>query len=101
MTQSLRTVFLVSLAVFSMTAAAQNPSAGEGPGTTVIGDQESPMGLYIMPWRNSSSDPGLDKPARLLDEAMLPMDRDVFRRQTEYFQTLQAHRAKQAAGPKS
>ncbi len=83
------------LAVVSAVAQAQTP-AGEGAGTTVIGDQESPIGLYIMPWRNSSADPGLDKPARLLDEAMLPMDRDVFRRQTEYFQTLQTHLAKQS-----
>ena len=97
----MRTTFLLAAAaIFSATASAQTPPAGEGAGTTVIGDQESPMGLYIMPWRNSSSDPGLDKPARLLEEAMLPMDRDVFRRQTEYYQTLQAHRAKQAAGAK-
>jgi len=91
----MRTLLSLVISLLASTALAQAP-ASEGAGTTVIGDQESPIGLYIMPWRNSSADPGLDKPARLLEEAMLPMDRDVFRRQTEYFQTLQAHRAKQA-----
>lgn len=91
----MRLIPMFLLMALSSFAQAQTP-AGEGGGTTVIGDQESPIGLYIMPWRNSSADPGLDKPARLLEEAMLPMDRDVFRRQTEYFQTLQTHLAKQS-----
>ena len=57
-------------------------------GTTVIGDQESPIGLYIMPWRQSQSQAGLDRPARLLDEALLPLDPEVFKRQVEYHRAL-------------
>ena len=60
-------------------------------GTTVIGEQEAPIGLYIMPWRQSQSQAGLDRPARLLDEALLPLDLDVFRRQVEYHRALSAH----------
>jgi len=60
-------------------------------GTTVIGEQESPIGLYIMPWRQSQSQAGLDRPARLLDEALLPLDPDVFKRQVEYHRTLTEH----------
>jgi hypothetical protein len=60
-------------------------------GTTVIGEQESPIGLYIMPWRQSASQAGLDRPARLLDEALLPLDLDVFKRQVEYNRALSAH----------
>ena len=60
-------------------------------GTTVIGEQESPIGLYIMPWRQSQSQAGLDRPARLLDEALLPLDLDVFKRQVEYNRALSAH----------
>ena len=70
-----------------------------GSGTTIVGEDESPMGLFIMPWKNSSADAGLDKPARLLDEAMLPLDKDVFRRQVEYYQTLSEHRNNQGAAP--
>lgn len=60
-------------------------------GTTVIGEQEAPIGLYIMPWRQSQSQAGLDRPARLLDEALLPLDLDVFKRQVEYHRALSAH----------
>lgn len=87
-------------------AWAQSPEAAPAPvtqdggsGTTIVGEDESPMGLFIMPWKNSSADTGLDKPARLLDEAMLPLDKDVFRRQTEYYQTLSEHRNNQGAAP--
>jgi hypothetical protein len=60
-------------------------------GTTVIGEQESPLGLYIMPWRQSQAQAGLDRPARLLDEALLPLDPDVFKRQVEYHRALSEH----------
>ena len=60
-------------------------------GTTVIGEQEAPIGLYIMPWRQSLAQAGLERPARLLDEALLPLDPDVFKRQVEYHRALSAH----------
>jgi hypothetical protein len=60
-------------------------------GTTVIGEQEAPIGLYIMPWRQSQAQAGLDRPARLLDEALLPLDLDVFKRQVEYNRALTVH----------
>ncbi len=60
-------------------------------GTTVIGEQESPIGLYIMPWRQSAAQAGLDRPARLLDEALLPLDPEVFKRQVEYHRALSEH----------
>jgi hypothetical protein len=60
-------------------------------GTTVIGEQEAPIGLHIMPWRQSAATAGLDRPARLLDEALLPLDLDVFKRQVDYHRTLSAH----------
>jgi hypothetical protein len=60
-------------------------------GTTIMGDDDSPIGLYIMPWRNMAADGGLDRPARLLEEALLPLDPDVFRRQVEYHRALSRH----------
>ena len=58
-------------------------------GTAVIGNQELPKVLYIVPWKKSElpdlSDPPLES---LIDEALKPIDRNVFRRQVEYYQTL-------------
>ena len=60
-------------------------------GTTVIGEQEAPIGLYIMPWRQSQAEGGLDRPARLLDEELRPLDPEVFKRQVEYHRALSEH----------
>ena len=78
-----------------MDAPQEAPKPGQvqkaRQGTTVIGEQESPIGLYIMPWRQSQAQAGLDRPARLLDEALLPLDLDVFKRQVEYNRALTVH----------
>ena len=67
------------------------PQSLPGAGTTVVGEREAPIGLYIMPWRQSQAEAGLDKPARLLDEQLLPLDPEVFRRQVEYHRALSEH----------
>lgn len=73
--------------------AASAPPPKAGSGTTIVGERESPIGLYITPWRNSAPEAELDRPARLLDEAMLPVDPDVFSRYVEYYNALAEHRA--------
>lgn len=65
-------------------------------GTTVVGDRESPIGLYITPWRNALPEAELDRPARFLQEELIPIDADVFRRQLEYYNTITDHLAKSA-----
>lgn len=54
--------------------------------TTVTGNRELPKVMYIVPWKKS--DLG-DLPAQpfntLLDEALTPVDRDVFRREVTYY----------------
>lgn len=64
-------------------------------GTTIVGDQESPIGLYITPWKDDYAERGLDRPARLVDEAMEPIDPATFRRQIEYYETITAFRKRQ------
>ena len=76
---------------------------GETFGTTIFGDQESPIGLYITPWKESYAERGLDRPARLFDEAIEPIDRATFQRQLAYWRELtryrQAHNAPTSAQP--
>jgi hypothetical protein len=64
--------------------AAKAPSEG----TNIIGERESPIGLFITPWRNATPEREADRPARLLQEQMLPIDRTVFERQLEYYEAL-------------
>lgn len=57
--------------------------------TVVTGNRELPKVLYIVPWKKA--DLG-DLPAQpfntLLDEVLTPVDRDVFRREVTYFETV-------------
>ena len=70
--------------------AAPTPRETKAPGvgTTIVGERESPIGLYITPWRNATAEADIDRPARLLQEKMLPIDEDVFLRQVEYYNAL-------------
>jgi hypothetical protein len=60
-------------------------------GTTQIsGNRELPKVMYVVPWRRA--DPGDfagRPPNSLLDEALTPVDRDVFRRQNRYYGVVQ------------
>ncbi|MCR9090767.1 MAG: hypothetical protein NXI11_05350, partial [Proteobacteria bacterium] len=68
---------------------------GSAGGTSVIGDTESPIGLYIIPWRSTSPTPQLDRPARFVDATEEPVDEIQFRRFVEYHEALTRHRAAQ------
>ncbi|HEY0941615.1 MAG TPA: hypothetical protein VGE08_16050 [Steroidobacter sp.] len=70
--------------------------------TVVTGNRELPKVLYIVPWKKS--DLG-DLPAQpfntLLDEALTPVDRDVFRREVTYYGAIAAQGGGGADGPPS
>lgn len=74
--------------MFSHTAIAERLIM---QGTAVIGNQELPKVLYIVPWKKSEL-PDLSEPPleSLIDEALKPIDRNVFRRQVDYYQALNA-----------
>lgn len=67
--------------------------------TTVTGNRELPKVMYVVPWKKS--DLG-DLPAQpfntLLDEALTPVDRDVFRREVTYYGAIKTG-AEAAASP--
>jgi hypothetical protein len=57
--------------------------------TQISGNRELPKVMYVVPWRRP--DPGEftgRPPNSLLDEALTPVDRDVFRRQNSYYSAL-------------
>ena len=56
---------------------------------SIRGNQELPRVLYIVPWKDPSMGNLVGKPVNsLIDEVLAPVDRDVFRRQTNYFDQL-------------
>ncbi len=53
--------------------------------TQIIGNRELPKVLYIVPWKKPAAGDLTGPPAEsVLNEALAPIDRDVFRRQVHY-----------------
>ncbi len=67
--------------------------------TQITGNRELPRVLYIVPWKRSDLGDLTGKPVNsLLDEVLAPVDRDVFRRETRYFDAVAAAPPAGAAG---
>lgn len=63
-------------------------------GTKIIGNRELPKVLYIVPWKKPLPGELAGRPVQsVLDEALAPVDRDVFRRQVQYDAQLTAREA--------
>ena len=57
----------------------------EMSGMSIVGNDEAPKSLYIVPW-DSSEIGGETNLDTMLTEADVPVDREVFRRQIEFYQ---------------
>jgi hypothetical protein len=70
------------------TIAATTPAADrvELDVTAITGSRELPKVMYIVPWKESDLGDIAGRPVNsLLDEALSPLDREVFLRQVNYF----------------
>ena len=64
----------------------EKPSeAKELSGMSIVGNEEAPKALYIVPWKSSEigGETSLDM---MLNEGDMPVDLDVFRRQIDFYQ---------------
>ena len=88
-------VIVGSVMVFG--AAAQDRA--EIDRAQIIGNRELPKVLYIVPWKKPLPGALSSRPLEsVLDEALAPVDRDVFRRQVRYDALIQSRTA-EATGP--
>ena len=90
------------------TSAPTGPEAGARKGknaadrvdldtTTVTGNRELPKVMYVVPWKRSDIGDLIGRPANsLLDEVLAPVDRNVFRREIQYYQALKPDAARAA-----
>lgn len=97
------------LALCSTTALAAKPSASQASakatakhaahdkGSTIVGSQESPIGLYITPWKNDYATPKMAAPHNRLEVYPEPIDPDTFHRQVQYYHAISSFRAAQLA----
>lgn len=83
--------FLTGMLALLATVAALSSRAETG--TTIIGTQESPTVLNVVPWQNIELLPsewdGKPSPTHsVLDDSLQPIDREVLRREIDYFNLL-------------
>ncbi len=82
---------LTFVAALPLSLAAQQPPAEVTlEGATIVGDRELPIGLYISPWRSANPEAEFARPARQLDVRPELLDPEVFARQIEYHDALDA-----------
>ncbi len=70
-------------------------AAGKGEkvlsGMSIVGNDEAPKSLVIVPWKSSELGDTLDV-MRALDDGRQPVDRDVFMRELTYYEIRAGHR---------
>jgi len=65
--------------------AVPSPDQADLDRSQIIGNRELPKVTYIVPWKKPGAGDLTGRPlVSVLDEALSPLDREVFRRQTRY-----------------
>jgi len=66
--------------------AATPPKAGdkELSGMSIVGNDDAPKALVIVPWKSSAMGSALDI-SRALDDGRQPVDKEVFVRELDYY----------------
>jgi hypothetical protein len=91
---------LIALAAATFVGAAFAEDKVEVDSTKIIGNRELPKVLYIVPWKKPMAGDLAGKPLKsVVDEAMAPVDRDVFRRQVKYDALVQQPQAAATPAP--
>jgi len=77
-------LFTAVMAVAQDAETKKEQDAKEMSGMSIVGNDEAPKSLYIVPWK--SSEIGVETSLNtLLNEGDVPVDRDVFKRQLDFY----------------
>jgi len=92
--------WIICMALLSLLAApALAADRADLEGTQILGNRELPKVLYIVPWKQPLPTELVGRPASsVLDEALSPVDREVFERQVHYHSLMQPSPAQPATG---
>jgi hypothetical protein len=66
------------------TVAAATPETKSMSGMSILGNQEAPKSLVIVPWKSSEIGNGIGV-SRALDTRIRAVDKDVFMRELKYY----------------
>ncbi|MGQ0621213.1 MAG: hypothetical protein ACT4QA_15040 [Panacagrimonas sp.] len=86
-----RAVLLVLVGLYAVPITVPATEA-DPAGTTILGDQDAAVGLYLTPWKDEEP-AELDRAPGLHDEAPAALDAASFARTHTYYSTVRAWRA--------
>lgn len=82
-----KTVFTLSLLLFlSSVFAAEKEEPKELSGISIVGNEEAPKSLYIVPWKASDVGDQSEFASTLLGDGLAPVDKEVFMRELRFFE---------------
>lgn len=83
-------ITLVFLMALSIRVAAEKdsskPQVKEISGMSIMGNDEAPKSLFILPWKTSEIGFESDLKNSLLDGSLRPLDKEVLNRELDYFE---------------
>jgi len=92
MTRSIR-ILIPLLLLLPAAAVAETEQERRLAGMAVIGNQELPKSLYIVPWKSAELGEAAPSPSSgMFSEGLTPLDPEVFRREVKYYDAMQATR---------
>lgn len=77
-------IFALLLLVPLVLAAEEEPK--ELSGISIVGNEEAPKSLYIVPWKASDVGDQAEFSSTLLGDGLTPVDREVFMRELRFFE---------------
>ena len=81
-------LYCIPFLLVASAAIAKEPSGDDTKrlgGMSIVGNDDAPKALVIVPWKSSELGHTLDV-SRFLDAGREPVDRDVFMRELDYYE---------------
>lgn len=71
--------------VAAKSARPAEPEVKEISGMSIMGNNDAPKSLYIVPWKTSELGAETEFKSSLLEEGLVPVDKPVFQRELDFY----------------
>ena len=79
-------IIAMMISSFLLTAVAEDKDkTKELSGISIMGNKEAPKSLFIVPWKSSELGDENTLSSSLLNEKMVPVDKEVFQRELDFY----------------
>lgn len=81
----MKVIAAILLLVSGFPVVAAEDKAKEISGISIVGNKEAPKSLFIVPWKSSELGDEGSLSSSLLNEKMVPVDKEVFQRELDFY----------------